>query len=359
MHPPHAPAGQGESRDAQSLVLPEIAAEAAVWVARLHGPERSIHMERECLVWQARSEAHRVAFERCTDTWQDVARVTLRDYATTTPRGAEAQNRLWPTRRRRWSVGVALAAVAMGVLAVLQPWRDIDTYAAGVGEQRTVLLKDGTRMSLNTSTRVRVEQDTAQRTVSVEEGEALFEVAKDAHRPFVVRVGDGEVLALGTVFSVRLTPANGIDGDALAVTLIEGQVSVRTAHGEKDEAEAMLPVQLKPGDRLRLSEQGDKVTKGAQRVSKQLDRPHVDQLMAWRRSEAVFDDVPLSEAVGEMNRYSREPIVVVGGESSKGLRISGLFRTGDNVAFAHAVAALHGLVVHDRKDYLELAPGQR
>jgi transmembrane sensor len=94
---------------------------AAVWIARLHGPDRSTQMERECLAWQARSEAHRVAFERCTDTWQDVA---------------------------------------------------------GVGERRTVLLMDGTRMSLNTSTRVRVALAPAQRTVRVEEGEALFEVAR-------------------------------------------------------------------------------------------------------------------------------------------------------------------------------------
>lgn len=78
---------------------------------------------------------------------------------------------------------------------------------------------------------------------------------------------------------------------------------------------------------------------------------------AWRRSEAVFDDVLLSEAVAEMNRYSRKPIVLVGDGSSKALRVSGLFRTGDNLAFAHAVAALHRLVVHDRQDRMELAPG--
>lgn len=79
--------------------------------------------------------------------------------------------------------------------------------------------------------------------------------------------------------------------------------------------------------------------------------------MAWRRSEAVFDDVLLSDAVVEMNRYSRQPVVLVGDEKSKGLRISGLLQTGDNVAFACAVAALHGLVVHERQDRMELAPG--
>lgn len=141
------------------------------------------------------------------------------------------------------------------------------------------------------------------------------------------------------------------------MTLTDGQVSVRAASGESDKGAEARPVLLKPGDRLRLRELGGKAAKGAQRVTMQMDRPHVDQLMAWRRSEAVFDDVPLSDAVAEMNRYSRQPVILVDDESSKGLRISGLFRTGDNVAFARAVAALYGLVVHDRQDHVELAPG--
>jgi transmembrane sensor len=92
---------------------------------------------------------------------------------------------------------------------------------------------------------------------------------------------------------------------------------------------------------LRLSEPVGKATKGSECVTMQMDRPHVDQLMAWRRNGAVFDDVPLSDAVTEIDGYSRQSVVLVGDESSKGLRISGLFRTDDNVAFAHAMAALH------------------
>ena len=357
MQEPQAPAGRGESREAHGVVTPEIAAEAAVWIARLHGPDRSNQMERECLAWQARSPVHRVAFERCTDTWQDVAGVTLRQYATAAKIGGGAQHRPMQTRRIRWAVGVALAGAVAILLVVMQPWRASDSYAIRVGELRTVILEDGTRMSLNTATRVEVALASVQRTVSVEEGEALFEVAKDARRPFVVQVADREVVALGTVFSVRLNPTSDIGSNALDVTLIEGQVSVRAATGKSDKAPETRPVLLNPGDRLRLSERDGRATTGSQRVVMQMDRPHVDQLMAWRRNEAVFDDVPLSDAVADMNRYSRQPVVLVGDAFSKGLRISGLFRTGDNVAFARAVAALHGLVVHDRRDRVELAPG--
>ncbi|MGC4079308.1 MAG: DUF4880 domain-containing protein [Rubrivivax sp.] len=75
-------------------MTPEIAAEAAVWVARLHGPQRSRQMELECLAWQQRSAAHREAFERCTDTWQSVPGVTLASAF-----AASASNRALARRR--------------------------------------------------------------------------------------------------------------------------------------------------------------------------------------------------------------------------------------------------------------------
>lgn len=337
------------------IVTPEIAAEAAVWIARLHGLERSSAMERECLVWQATSEAHRLAFERCTDTWQDVARVSLGDYAAAAGRSPAVRA---PPRRLRWAA-LAVAGIVGAGLAILQPWRDIDTYVTGVGEQQLVVLKDGTRLSLNTDTRARIELASTRRMVTIEKGEALFEVAKDARRPFVVRADGNEVLALGTVFSVRLTSGEESTGKALAVTLMEGQVSVRTTQGEDSEGSSAsrtaTPVLLQPGDRVRLSEAT--TANRAQRSSMQVDRPHIDQVIAWKRGEAVFDDVPLSEAVAEMNRYSRTPIVLKTDASVAGRRVSGLFRTGDNLGFAYAVAALHGLVVRDGNDHLDLAPG--
>ncbi|WP_431286752.1 hypothetical protein [Roseateles chitinivorans] len=76
-----------------------------------------------------------------------------------------------------------------------------------------------------------------------------------------------------------------------------------------------------------------------------LDRPRIDQVTAWKRSEVVFDDVSLPEAVTEMNRYNREPIVLVGDAALSRLRVSGSYRAGDSDGFAHAAAALHGLLM--------------
>jgi transmembrane sensor len=80
----------------------------------------------------------------------------------------------------------------------------------------------------------------------------------------------------------------------------------------------------------------------------------MDQVLAWKRGEAVFDNASLPEALAEMNRHSAAPIMA--DPSLAGLRISGLYRTGDNAGFARAVAALHGLVLREHTDRLELLP---
>jgi transmembrane sensor len=359
MSTPRADTAQGDGDEAKPRVTPDIAAEAAVWIARLHGPGRTNRMERECLRWQALSPAHREAFERCTDTWADVPGIKLATaYETaSSSRASSAQS-----SRDRW-YGLprwAAAVGAMGVLTVgavlVQQWRDLGTYSTGVGEQRVVVLEDGSRVRMNTATQLHVDFEAGQRTVNVRSGEALFEVAKDALRPFVVRVAGSEVVAVGTAFSVRYTDKGSSGSDAIAVTLIEGRVDVRPAAGGR--ADALAPAQavlMHAGERLKLDHSGGgAVTVTALRV----DRPDVEQVTAWKRGEAVFDATALAEAVAEMNRYSRTPIVLVDGLGSSNLRVSGLYRTGDSAGFARAVAALHGLRVQETHGRLELGKAQ-
>jgi len=350
--PAAVPAGAGASGGIR--VTPEIAAEAAVWVARLHGPRRSSQMEVEFRAWQASSPAHREAFERCTDVWQDVPGIGLATAyeALAAERAASAPA---PKARRgtgwRWIAASAVAGVA-AVCAVLVLQRPGDNeYRTNVGEQRLVMLDDGSRMLMNTDTRLRVDFAAAQRTVQVSHGEAFFEVAKDARRPFVVRIAGSEVVAVGTAFSVRYAPGAQA-ADELAVTLVEGQVKVRPAgHAAGDALAPEQPVLMKAGDRLVL----DRLPRAAaSAVAARVDRPDVERTLAWKRSETVFDDTSLADAVAEMNRYNRTPIVLLDGLGSAGLRVSGLYRTGDSAGFANAVAALHGLKLRDAGGRLEL-----
>lgn len=338
------------------VVTPEIAAEASVWIARLHGPSRSPAMERECLKWQARSAAHRLAFERCTDVWEEVKGVSVADaFASAAANRADEGGKSGKSKPR-WPLLSVAAVLALCAALVAQRWWGADVYATKIGEQQMVLLDDGTRLSLNTDTRVRVELGAHLRTVSVLAGEALFEVAKDAKRPFVVKVDGSEVEALGTVFSVRVS-GNGTAAEALAVTLFEGEVSLRAVAGSGSRRIApSRSVLMHAGDRVRLvaSASGP----GAPSVP-QLDRPPTEPLLAWKRSEAIFDGASLSEAVTEMNRYSRTPIVLAADATLSTLRVSGLYRTGDSAAFARAVAALHGLQLREHDGRMELASPPR
>jgi transmembrane sensor len=220
-----------------------------------------------------------------------------------------------------------------------------------VGEQRLVVLEDGSRMLLNTDTQLRVDFGSAQRTIEIRRGEAFFDVAKNPRRPFVVRIAGSEVVAVGTAFSVRYAPVSHA-ADELTVTLVEGQVKVRPASDKAGDALAPAqPVLMKAGDRLLLDRQPSHTVS---KVVTRLDRPDVERVMAWKRSETVFDDTSLADAVAEMNRYNRTPIVLLDGLESAGLRVSGLYRTSDSAGFASAVAALHGLNVHEQAGCLEL-----
>ena len=347
-----------ETTGARPSVTREVAAEAAVWVARLHGPVRSRSMERECLAWQARSAMHREAFERCTETWQDVPRVSLASaYAAASPRPEDAAEARVGRRPApiRWAAVLTVALVVIGGAALFQKWRVMGVYDTGVGEQQLVVLDDGTRMSLNTATRVRVNMESAQRTVSVDKGEAMFEVAKDVHRPFVVQVADAEVVAADTVLAVRYTAGGPRADDGLAVTLISGQATVRAASNARPPGLAPeRALQMQPGERVRLARPAG----NSAPVASQVDRPNIERIVAWRHHEAFFDDASLADAVAEMNRYNRTPIVLVDGPALADLRVSGQYRTGDNAGFARAVAALYGLSLSEGNGRLELARTQ-
>ena len=356
----------------------EIAAEAAVWIARLHGPSRSARMERDCLAWQARSAAHRLAFERCTEVWQAVPQLSLADAYASGQSASSSDQGVARSRGKAWSrVGPMLVAlVTVAALAALTAGaglylaRSDPDYVTAVGEQRSVVLVDGSLLSLNTDTRVDVDMTPALRSVRVERGEAMFEVTKDASRPFVVQVSGSEVVALGTAFAVRLTDTGPQDRAQVAVTLIEGRVSVRPASGAR-ESHAVAPpkeLQLRPGERVKLVESrtgsfpvhrggpfgaADR-SRGAASAVVTLDHPRIDQVTAWKRSEVVFDDVALPEAVGEMNRYSRVPIVLAADAALARLRVTGSYRAGDSDGFARAAATLHGLVMRRQEGRLEL-----
>jgi transmembrane sensor len=307
----------GSAETNEALIPPERLAEAGVWIARLHGDDRDRDLEDAVRQWLQASPLNARAFELATEVWDDAA--NLRRLV---PLSGE-------TSARRIRIPVALAAtvaMALAVVVMVALYLYPEGVRTAVGEQRMLTLKDGTRVYLNTATRIVIHYDRHSRRVELETGEALFDVAKAADRPFIVTAGDRQVTALGTSFVVRR------DDQRLAVTLVEGRVRVNRTFT------------LTPGERLTLTPGG----------AASLDKPPLDKAMAWRRGQVVLDDTPLAAAVAEMNRYSPIQLVVEQPEAG-GLLISGLFQAGDSASFARAVAATYGLSAVNKGDHIVLA----
>jgi transmembrane sensor len=180
----------------------------------------------------------------------------------------------------------------------------------GIEETRVIALEDGSRIVLDRRSRLRVAFTAAARDVELLDGQAHFEVAKDAHRPFRVRTGSAEVVAVGTMFDVATLPAR------TTVTLIEGRVNVRTIPST---AQAAPNVEaLVPGQQLGIASDGQFLDK---RVVK------IENITAWQRGTIILDDLPLPEALMAMNRYSMMQIVIRGA-ALQSRRVSGVFRIG-------------------------------
>lgn len=298
---------------------PEILAQAAAWIANLHDDDRGEKLEAGFRRWLAADPRHRTAFEMANEMWNDTE---------LWPKSAvpAASPRVWSTFAPAATLAAAACVGAALLLGALLYFRG-SGVATDVGEQRSLTLEDGTRVSLNTNTRIRIDYDDAVRKVRVESGEALFEVAKRPDRPFVVVAGERQITALGTAFVVRR------DRQEVTVTLVEGKVQVATVGSIAETREAGSKVAvLSAGDRLTLTEAGQ-----AKR-----DRPVVASAVAWQRGQVVFDRTSLADAAMEMNRYSSVKMEVEGAAAER-LLVTGVFRAGDSESLAQAMAESYRL----------------
>jgi len=233
---------------------------------------------------------------------------------------------------RRWlwvAVPAALAVVGFAL------WRNgehvtAERYATRHGELRSWQLSDDSMLRLNTDTSVTVRFSRSERLVEVERGEALFEVAHAAGRPFRVRAGYAEVLAVGTRFDVYK------QSDSTVVTVVEGEVRVGLTPGQPGAGSAGgRTVAVRAGERLQVS-QG---TLPSTAVPADTRRS-----TAWLRREIVFEQEPLGMVAAEFNRYSATPIEIETPEL-RSLRISGVFSADDAETFVDFLKSLDGVQV--------------
>lgn len=303
-------------KSAKEQRLVEIRAEAAVWLARIRSDQVDDTDIANFHTWLAEDIRHQQVFDAVTSVWEAVGGVgSLSDF--------DSQNslvkRLPTIARRTLLLGAGVASIAAGFWQLRGSKRPAEIYATQIGEQRRVALADGSLAVLDTDSSIAVEFSQHTRTIQHLRGRAYFEVAHDPTHPFVVDAGDLRVVALGTAFDVSRSATS------LGVMLVTGKVKVTS--GGDDLAPPIVEMHS-PGEHVVYS--GEKILRH--------DTLDLSSATAWQSGRLVFDDETLEDAVTEMNRYSRRPVVLA--ENIRELRISGIDKTGDTEAFATSLAAL-------------------
>ncbi|WP_374386342.1 FecR domain-containing protein [Brevundimonas sp.] len=297
--------------------------ETADWFARLNQRKVTTADVKAFSAWR-RDPENAQAFDRMQAMW-DATR-TLADQPEMAALSQDARTRSATRKGRKRLLGVLSPVGAVGaiVVALSAGWwlwssQQPAAYLTDIGERRVVQLEDGSRVTLDTGSKIDVRLTDGRRLVSLVDGQARFDVAGDPARPFIVRAGDTEVTALGTSFDVRRF------GSGARVVLVEGRVDVRTS------ARPERQWSLRPGQQL--------VTSAREPEIATTDLPAAT---SWTTGRLTFHETPIGVAVAEVNRYTRHPIELRAGDIST-IRVSGVFDAGDVDGFVAALRDLYAL----------------
>jgi transmembrane sensor len=296
--------------------------EAAEWLARLGNHSITTKTVREFRDWRD-DPANDAAYEEAEAFWEASGRHAADPEITRMTQEALDRGKRRAGGWRAWLRGprlagtltlASIAAIGGGYLVVQQL---TPTYGTRDIEQKVVRLEDGSRVHLNVESQVKVAFRDGERRLTLTRGEAYFDVAHDARRPFIVEVDGAQVRALGTKFDVRRR--NG----GVQVTLVQGSVRVSPDAGQGG------PVVLRPNQQAMLS-------RGAAIRTAAID---ATRTTSWTTGRLVFRDTPLAAAVAEVNRYSGQKVELVGA-GLEARPVSGFFDVGDAESFARGMAEL-------------------
>lgn len=333
-----------------------IAREAASWVQRLKTatPKEQAEFGR----WLRESRAH-VREVLLASSWatvlqhlgherkMDVAKLRAAasmNVVTVAPRRSSPLPKRMLAVRWQWLAAVAASvaittALSFGALPSLRELL-LHEYVTSTGEQRTIALGDGSVVSLNARSNIRVDLSSESRDVYLKDGQALFSVAHDKTRPFRVHVDGSMVQAVGTKFDVhRLT-------GRIEVAVLEGRVRV-----ERDYSDSPAPslqalverTQLSEGEALSISNTGE--------ISVPMP-VNVSEISAWRQRRLVFRDRPLSEIVEEFQRYNAKPRFIVEGDELRKRLFNGVFDADEPQTLLAYLASDESIALERRGDDL-------
>jgi transmembrane sensor len=302
---------------------------AAEWFAARKGSQ-SADVERRFSTWLAASPENFEAYALCELTWElsASAAVGLGGSLTAVP---------WYRRRTIGAIAAALLLASIALVFVRFSQPNATLWSTKPGQQRTLTLDDGSHVTLNTRSILEIRMGRKERTVRIMQGEAFFDVAHDASRPFNVDTPLGSVRAVGTRFDVLL------DEQRVQVDMEEGKVLVKSAT---------------PGGEEVVAVAGMRATLVAGSAAPELNSADLTRVENWRAHRIEFDRIPLAAALREFSRYTDLPLRVESAQVAR-MSISAVLQTGDINALRAMLKGAFGLRLEQRQNelvVLEAAP---
>jgi transmembrane sensor len=326
------------------------------WFVRRHRETWRAADEREFQAWLAADPRHGEAYRQWESRWKALDAISPETVAGW--RSGFAGNRNAPTRRGFLKPAFAMAAAGMAVGGGFLGWRHLQAqpvfeqaFATRRGQQLDVPLPDGSRLRLDTATRIEIRLFRDRREVTLREGQAVFAVQsekdRDNGRPFDVLAGPLRVRVVGTRFAVRYTP--GIAGaEGARVSVEEGRVHVMRTDVAKQGAKQGA----KEGVFLTAGQQVESDALGALAAVSSVPG---EGIAPWREHRLSFVDTPLSRALAELERYGSTGLVVKD-PLVAALRLSGTFDPRDARTLRRALPSALPVRLKDAGAVAEIVP---
>ncbi|MDD1621534.1 MAG: FecR family protein [Methylococcaceae bacterium] len=294
------------------------------WFARLQDSKATQGDRAEFAEWLSTSPQHQAAYDKVVRLWQSPALNEALSHYAATP--------LHPVRRRfsnqRWAAAAACLLLTGSWLMTASGWltRWQADIATNTGQQRRELLADGSAITLNTDTAVKLDYNGRGRGVRLLRGEAYFEVQPDKNKPFIVSTEQGTVRVVGTHFTVK-------SGDTTQVDVESGIVVCAARQGESR--------QLRVGQHTSIDKSGVATA------------TNVDgnQAFAWLKGRLIFQDQTLADVIAEIDRYHPGAIVITDARLGQ-TRITGNYKLDDTAAIVRGLASVAGAKVIQLSPYL-------
>lgn len=258
-------------------------------------------------------------------------------------------------KRYFWAAAASLLlAVGVSATAWYTQFR-APTFSTGIGEQRTINLPDGSKVTLNADSRLEVHFSDGERGIELSAGQAMFTVEKDASRPFVVRSGDTRVRAVGTQFDVYMKETGTV------VTVVEGRVAVSSREANRALAPNVLGIRedvfLAAGEQVTVAVVTPRVPHSTAAVAPTPPVVHpvkLEAATAWTDGLLVFEAAPLAEVVQEFNRQNARRLILEG-EGLAAVKITGTFPARGSERITRFLQERHGVVVDETDDEIRIS----